>query len=191
MKSNLKYLLFLFVFTSFSNFYCQKFKNIKSIKQAEEYVDLYQENRPKILTDIIPIDSLSFHLKKIKKNEIKILSIDSSFSIRTKFIFFVLSKIDKDSLIKNKDTIISLLESGADFDELAKKYTMQEDKTCDTKWIDKNVIISGYAEEVKKHNIGDIFTFEDVMHQYYLITLKTHNHKNTFRIRYITKEKSN
>ena len=83
------------------------------------------------------------------------------------------------------------LNEGIKFDDLAEKYTMQNDKQCDTYWIDRDNMITNFAYAVRKHKVGDIFFFDDDLRKIYLIILKTHNHIDTFKITYLKKEKNN
>lgn len=175
--------LLLFYIFSFGQIPERSLSKIKTISQAEAFIDA----NPKVVAKIFDIKSSSdtneillplydkkagftFHIDNFTY---KILNIDSTLSYRVKYIYLNGDNFSKNQIDSMRQAIITKYKSGTDFSLLIQLYNMDGNYTGDTNWFTENMMVKGFEKAVTDHKKNDIFTVDSPEQNWYHVVLKT------------------
>ena len=187
---------FLLCFVCFQSLFSQnveiKLENIKTIEQAEEFIeknpDLEAEIfsiSPELDTVNIPANFKSLEIGNLiteNGNTFKVISIEKNLTFRVSYIFLDGKKLSLNQIDKLRSKIISQYKKGISFSDLAKEYTMDGNVTGDLNWFSEGMMVPEFENAVKNHKKNDIFTIDVPNNKWYYVTLKTYEDKIVSRI---------
>jgi parvulin-like peptidyl-prolyl isomerase len=109
----------------------------------------------------------------------KVLDKDKVVHERVNYILFDSSKKSLSEINTLRDKIIVKHKDGFDFKTLAKYYSMDINgkKGGDSGWFESKVMPAKFEQEVKNHNINDIFMVDIAEDNAYYVILKSHEPK--------------
>jgi len=187
---------FLLFFVCFQSFFSQnveiKFENIKTIEQAEEFIEKNPDLEAEIFSISPELDTVNIpaHFKTLdignliteNGNTFKVISIEKNKTFRVSYIFLDGKKLSLNQIDKLRSKIISQYKIGISFSDLAKEYTMDGNVTGDLNWFSEGMMVPEFENAVKNHKKGDIFTIDVPNNKWYYVTLKTYEDKIVSRI---------
>jgi parvulin-like peptidyl-prolyl isomerase len=103
----------------------------------------------------------------------KIVGVDSARSLKVNYIYLDGEKLSKTKIDSIRDEIISKYKDGISFDELAQSYAMDGNTTGNLGWIREDFVAPEFADAVKSHKKGEIFTADVPSQKWYYVVLKT------------------
>lgn len=167
--------------------------SVNSKKEAEVFIESNKNTKGKILTFnkekhktrlANELFKLSKGGKKIIKSDYKttyykVLSKDKVIHERVNYILFDSAEKSLSEINMLRDEIILKHKDGYDFKTLAKYYSMDINakKGGDSGWFEDEVMPSKFEQEVKNHNINDIFRVDIAKDNAYYVVLKSHEPK--------------
>ncbi len=166
--------------------------NINSYKEAENLKEKKVEwNVSPFLTPVEPLFSddngnLRYPLNEVIEMPFKVggkTSITKFFrdyndeSCKVKYIFLDGSKLSKESIDSIRTIIITKYESGIDFVDLVKEYTMDGNKTGDLGWFRKGMMVKEFEDAVWSRKKDEYFKVDVDSKKWYYVVLKNHETK--------------
>lgn len=181
-------IILLFILLCIQNINSQsinaKLDKVSSIIDAEKFVKDNPELIPEIYTFYPEIDTLvPSYFKTLKvgniitENEstLKIISVNNRKAFRASYIYFDGNKLSINEINKLRSTIIAKYKKGAEFPDLAEKYTMDGNTKADLYWFTEDMMVPEFVNAIKNHNKGEIFTIDVPDNKWYYVTLKTYD----------------
>lgn len=181
-------IILLFILLCIQNINSQsinaKLDKVSSIIDAEKFVKDNPELIPEIYTFYPEIDTLvPSYFKTLKvgniitENEstLKIISVNKRKAFRASYIYFDGNKLSINEINKLRSTIIAKYKKGAEFPDLAEKYTMDGNTKADLYWFTEDMMVPEFVNAIKNHNKGEIFTIDVPDNKWYYVTLKTYD----------------
>ena len=179
-------------------------KSANDIDEIKNKLDKYPDYSAKLLSLNSDNDKSKFNktalnkkagelfTSKDKKIFYKVISSDSSISVRVSYIYFDGNKMDKTEIDKRRAEIKKRIEKGEPFADLAAEYSMDDNsaKGGDLDWVSAEMLDKTFTEEVTKHNKGEIFEINVINNNWYYLVLKTENDRITKTTMMIVVEKN-
>jgi hypothetical protein len=188
MKNCLPALLLLFSVPVFAQLgVTQKFQNISTVQQAQQYIDANPRLKPTLLRLSAVKDTtlIAKRLLRQKKGDVfsvgyftyKVLESTDTVDYRASYIFLDGSKYPKPALDSLKKLIAQKASSGVSFASLSDQYTMDRNKTHgDTDWFSGEYSFpKEFQDAVQQHKFGEVFFVDLPDKQWHYIIKKTHN----------------
>ena len=188
MKNCLPALLLLFSVPAFAQLgVTQKFQNISTIQQAQQYIDANPRLKPTLLRLSAVKDTtlIAKRLLRQKKGDVfsvgyftyKVLESTDTVDYRASYIFLDGSKYSKPALDSLKKLIVQKASAGTSFASLSDQYTMDRNKTHgDTDWFSGEYSFpKEFQDAVQQHKFGEIFFVDLPDKQWHYIIKKTYN----------------
>ena len=175
--------LLLTFYYSFGQTTTINLSQVKTVSQAEAFIDKNPKAEGKLFTIESSIDTSEitvplYHKKigfsfKIDNYNFKVLQVDSTLSFRVSYIYLNGEQLSKAQIDSLRQEIITKYKSGVKFFELAQQYNMDGNITGDTRWFSENMMVKEFETAVRQHKKGDIFTVDTPSQNWYHVVLKT------------------
>ena len=183
VKFTLIFIFLFFILSSFGQNIAEQIKPIKTIAEANNFIEAHQNLRSEIWKvnpelENSEIDKI-FEKKNIgeifsdNENTYKIISSKMVKAYRVSYIYLDGSKISLKKINAIRKIIIKKYKSGISFSDLANEYTMDSCKNGDLGWFTEGMMVKVFEEEIKNHKLNEIFTIDIPENKWYYVTLKT------------------
>jgi len=165
----------------------EKFQNIMTVQQAQQFIDANPQLKPALLKLSAAKDTtlIDKRLLRQKKGDVfsvgyvtyKVLESTDTIDFRANYIFLDGSTYTQPQIDSLKKLILQKASTGASFESLSDQYTMDGNKTHgDTEWFSGEYSFpKEFLDAVQKHKLGDIFFVDVPDKQWYYIVKKTYN----------------
>jgi len=165
----------------------EQFEKINTLQDAEKYIAANPNLKPAILRLSYGKDStlIDKRLLKQKKGDVfsvgyvtyKVLEVDEAIAYRASYIFLDRGSLENREVDSLSKLIVSRINGGAPFEQLADQYTMDGNETRgDLGWFyGEDMVPKELQDAVAKHKKGDIFFVDVPERQWYYIVLKTYD----------------
>lgn len=176
--------------TIFSYFTSQKdLDKVTNLEEAYEYIEAYKDKGPRVSHLVVDRENLKAALLTLTGPNRKVLNIRKSYKLRGQSIFFN----ESDSLTitqinRKRDSIIAAYKKGGSFEKMFEKYNGKSGAQLDLGWVDDFNLFPIFSAEMIKQPKGAIFKLDFDDRKTYLVCLKTHDFKLTYKISYVTRE---
>jgi hypothetical protein len=178
-------LVFLPCFGGFGQDLEKQVKEIKTVSEANKFLKTHRRVRAEIL-EMSATDVTSDLDKKLvgKKTGAmmkeggylyKVLESSVIYSFRVSNVFLNGKVLSRNSIDSVRSTIISRYKNGTPFGDLVRIYNMDSNPTGDVGWFAEGVMVTEFEDAVRAHRKNDIFTVDIPAHEWYYVTLKTHD----------------
>ena len=182
------YLVFVFTVLT-TTLYGQNLKNIKTLDDAEKFIEKFPKLKGEILYLNSSHDSSILDKKMLKQGRGSIFTIANySYKIiddtiksfyRASYIFLDATKLSLSQIDSIRQLILLKCKSGFAFSDLVNQYTMDGNpKHGDTDFFPEGRMMKEFELAVKHHTVSDIFTVDIHSNQWYYVVKKTYEDKN-------------
>lgn len=188
MKISLAFLLLMFTLPVLAQqTVTEKFQKINTVEDAQKFVDANAALKPEILKLNFGKDTslIEKRLLRQKKGDVfsvgyvtyKVIDSKESVQYRANYIFLDGGSLNDKEIDNLKNVIVQKLNSGADWKELSKQYTMDGNKTFgDTGWFfGPEMLPAEFQDAVAKHKKDEIFFVDVADKQWHYIVKKTYD----------------
>lgn len=191
MSMNMRIVLVaLFSLSSLEGF-CQNLeeqvKAIKTVSEANKFLKTHRRVPGEIL-ELSAVDVTSDLDKRLVSKKAgamvkdgrylyKVLESSVIYSFRVSNVFLNGKILSRSSIDSVRNTIISRYKSGTPFSDLVRIYNMDSNPTGDVGWFAEGVMVNEFERAVRAHKKNDIFTVDVPAHDWYYVTLKTHDNR--------------
>lgn len=168
-------------------------KKLKKIDESER-VQKLKSKYPEWQVELVSVNSesrtLNESVRNLKVGEMvtvaeagklyvyKLLEAKESREFRARYIYLNGDKLTKDELDSTRTLIIAKYNSGAEFTDLVKMFTMDGNtKGGDLGWFHEGAMVNEFETAMRDHKKGDIFYIDVVDNKWFYVTLKTHDDK--------------
>lgn len=165
----------------------EKFQKINTAEDAQKFIDANAALKPEILKLNFGKDTslIEKRLLRQKKGDVfsvgyvtyKVIDAKESVQYRASYIFLDGGSLNDKEIDNLKNVIVQKLNSGADWKELSKQYTMDGNKTFgDTGWFfGPEMLPAEFQDAVAKHKKDEIFFVDVADKQWHYIVKKTYD----------------
>lgn len=196
---NYKLLISIFLLTFYSHAQNakkieEKLQQVVDVETARKFISTHTELHSEIYTynQEKHTNELSKKLFKLNKGDTflveqknnnaiyKIVSVVPTKHYRASYIFFNARKLSVVKINKLRKDIITNLQKGSEFKDLAGKYSMDRNavRGGDLGWFEYDSVFPEFINALEKHTINDVFTLDVVAKKRYYLIKKTANAKN-------------
>lgn len=162
-------------------------KNVKTIEQAEAFVEKNKSRGAKLFSISEGKDTaeilLPLYSKKpgyvfsFERYTYKIIALSTSPRFRVNYIYIDGTSFSKNEIDSIRNVIIQQYRSGIAFTELAANYSMDGNLTGDTHWFEEDMMMKDFEVAVRSRKKGDLFTVDIPEKNWYYVVLKTFDDK--------------
>ncbi|MDX1271971.1 peptidylprolyl isomerase [Bizionia paragorgiae] len=167
-------------------------ENISNLEDAELYIEKSASKRNKLIAFneekhkstlaqsllAMPVGMTKTVPSQFKKTHYKVIDKSKDPHYRISYIYFDESKVDINDIYEMRKTILYKYENGVPFEDLAKRYSMDDNalRGGDSGWFKDNEMPIEIENEAANlaHSVGDIYTVSVEKDRGYYIILKTH-----------------
>lgn len=167
----------------------ERFQNISTIQQAQQFIDANPRLKPELLTLSAARDTTLIDKRLLRQNKgdvfsvgyytYKVLESTDTVDYRASYIFldgFTYNATQIDSL---KKLIVQKAANGESFESLSDQYAMDGNKTRgDTEWFSGVFSFpKEFQDAVRDRKLGEIFYVDVPEKQWHYIIKKTYNNR--------------
>nr|WP_294937155.1 peptidylprolyl isomerase [uncultured Flavobacterium sp.] len=179
----------------FSIFYlnAQSLESIKTVDQANEFIEKHPEIEAEILSFTTTRDTINDYENFIvnqnadSEYNFKILDKKPVFSFRVSYIYFDGSKLSVKEINNRRQDVLNKLKLKVPFAKLSDQYTMDNNQNGgDLGWFEEGTMVSEFEKAIKSHKKGDVFTVDMPDRKWYYVVLKTHDEEEKIAVNILT-----
>jgi parvulin-like peptidyl-prolyl isomerase len=159
-------------------------RTLKAIKTEEQARQFAKTNADATVNTWLAANDTSAVLRKLFTSEqgdiltigaytCKIIDTKTETVFKVKYIYLDANKLSLKIIDSLRKVIIDKYHNGTSFADLVSQYTMDGNPTGDFGWVTAEQTAEEFAEAVKAHKQGDIFTIDVPQNKWYYVTLKT------------------
>jgi hypothetical protein len=112
----------------------------------------------------------TFIMKILDEREVELCKV--------KYIYLDGSKLSLNEVDSLRALIIHRYNSGDEFEELVRTYTMDGNPTGDLGWFSKGMMVDTFDNAVRLRKKGEIFTVDVEQNKWYYVVLKNYDNRN-------------
>ena len=116
----------------------------------------------------------------------KLLDLQLIEEMRVRYVFLNGDVMNMKEIDALRDSILGEVKAGTPFEQLASEFTMDGNQAQgDLGWTATSTLVSDFVEKVKPHEVGDLFTLDIPLKNWYYVVLKTHDEREIKRIKLV------